>query len=81
MIDHCYAERDKEWKRENLEYYVTETLHLIGMNIASITRGKYLASSWRDVCEGTPNKQQNITGDEIAKDVMLKAGLSFGGDR
>ena len=80
VIDHCYTERDKERERANLEYYVTDTLHLMGMNIASMTQGKYIASSWRDLCHGTAEEQDRRTGDEIAEDVMLKAGLSFGGD-
>ena len=59
---------------------MTDTLHLIGMNIAAVSRGKYLASSWRELCEDAVNTKKQKDGDEIAKDVIEKAGLSFGGD-
>lgn len=81
VIDHCCSERDKEIERKNLEFYVTDTLHLMGMNIAGLTRGKYVSSSWRDLCNGVSAKNQHKSGDEIAADVILKAGLSFGGDK
>lgn len=81
VIDHCYSERDKELERKALDYYITDTLHLIGMNIAGITRGKHLVSSWRDLCNGTAEKQEQKTGDEIAAEVIKKAGLRHGGDK
>lgn len=80
VIEHCCAERDKELEQKALEYYVTDTLHLIGKNIAVISRGEYLSSSWRELCEGTVNRKKQKNGDEIAKDVIVKAGLLFGGD-
>ena len=80
VIEHCCAERDKELEQKALEYYVTDTLHLIGENVAVIARGKYLSLSWRELCEGTVHPKAEKDGDEIAKDVIEKAGLSFGGD-
>lgn len=80
VIEHCCAERDKELERKALEYYVTDTLHLIGMNAAVISRGKYLASSWRELCECNVNSKDTKDGDEIAISVIEKAGLLFGGD-
>ena len=72
--------RDRELEKKALEYYVTDTLQLIGENIAIVARGKYLPISWRELCEGAVNTQNEKDGDEIAKDVIEKAGLSFGGD-
>ena len=49
------------------------------MNTASMSHGKYVVSSWRDLVNG--NKEEQKTGDEIAEDVISKAGLVFGGDK
>ena len=57
--------------------YVTDVLQLIGENIASIARGSYVVSRWLDLVE--EKKPDNRSADEIAADVILHAGLSFGG--
>ena len=59
--------------------YITDALMLITENTARfISEGKYLTSRW----VGEPKKQDTRTGDEIAADVIKKAGIVFkGGER
>ena len=57
--------------------YVTDVLQLIGENIATIARGSYVVNRWLDLAE--EKKPDNRSADEIAADVILHAGLSFGG--
>lgn len=80
VIEHCESERRKDIEHTDLVYYVTDILHLIGMNVAGIAHGKYIVSSWRDLQNGTGKEQDQRTGDQIAEDVVKKAGLVFGGD-
>ena len=81
VIDHCISVKELEDKRTALEYYITDALQLIGENVARVGQGKYISSTWRDLCEKT-NKmvEKPKNGDEIANDVMSRAGHSFGGD-
>lgn len=58
--------------------YVTDVLRLIGENIATVARGSYITSRWLDLED--EKKPDNRSADEIAADIILKAGLSFGGD-
>lgn len=58
--------------------YLTDVLRLMGENIATVARGSYIASRWLDLVE--EKKPDNRSADEIAADVILHAGLSFGGD-
>ena len=64
--------REKEYRG-----YVTDVLQLIGENIATIARGSYVVNRWLDLVE--EKKPDNRSADEIAADVILHAGLSFGG--
>lgn len=56
-------------REEAYRFYVTKSLQLMPQN-------KYITASYQDVLK--PKKVDNRTGDEIAMDVMAKAGLKFG---
>ena len=58
--------------------YIAEVMRLIGENVASITGGSYITSKWVDLLDRKP--EDDRTADEIALDVITRAGLSFGGE-
>lgn len=72
------SELEHEAEETRYRAYVTDALKIIAENIAGIAGGYTMTSRWAD----NLNKQEpaQISGDEIAKEVMAKAGLSFGGD-
>ena len=79
LIDHIVAEIKIERKARGYREYIAENLRLIGENTARMANGgKYITVKWDE----TPKKQDNRTGDEIAADVIIHAGLKFteGGD-
>mgnify|MGYP003297660114 CR=1 FL=1 len=65
------ARLDDTTREEAYRFFVTESLRLAPQN-------KYITKSYHDMVN-KPVKADNRTGDEIAADVILKAGLKFGG--
>lgn len=56
-------------REEAYRFYVTKSLQLVPQN-------KYISTSYEDVLK--PKKIDNRSGDEIAIDIMERAGLKFG---
>lgn len=56
-------------REEAYRFYVTKSLQLMPQN-------KYITASYQDVL--TPKKIDTRSGDEIAIDIMKRAGLKFG---
>lgn len=58
--------------------YVTDSLKLITENTARLVNdGQYMTMRWCDVIRNEP--VDNRSGEEVAADVMKRAGLKFGG--
>ena len=55
---------------------MADVLRLIGENAAILTKGSYYPGRWGE----TPEPEDNRTGDEIAADVIMRAGLTLGGE-
>lgn len=56
-------------REEAYRFYVTKSLQLMPQN-------KYITASYQDVLK--PKKIDTRSGDEIAADIMERAGLKFG---
>ena len=78
VIDHCISCWNAEMREKAYRGYLTDVLRLIGENIATVARGAYITNRWLDLAD--EKKPDNRSADEIAAEVILKAGLSFGGD-
>lgn len=64
------ARINQESREEAYRIYVTRSLQLAPQH-------KYMQKSYGDLLE--QKKVDTRTGDEIAEDIMKRAGLSFGG--
>lgn len=63
------ARFDKYQREEAYRIYVTRSLQLA-------PQGKNLVKTYEEILK--PENNDTRSGDEIAKDVILKAGLKFG---
>lgn len=84
IVDYCFSIllREAKEKRDNasLQYYVTDCLRLLTENTAKSahTEAGYIGNRYADIVN--PVVQQELSGDEIAADIIKRAGLSFKGE-
>lgn len=78
VIDYCISRWKREAKQEAYQSYIAEVLRLMGENVAVLARGSYIRSKWTDLTK--EDKQDNRSADEIAEDIIRRAGLSLGGE-
>ena len=78
MIDHVLALLRQEAKETQLRVYITDSLQLIAENTAKMVQGKYIPTRWADTLK--PQENDNRSSDEIAADVIRRAGLFPGGN-
>lgn len=74
VIDHCIAEYEHTMEERRYRAYVTDVLSLVNENLTKQYGGKTMSSRWVDAYLPVDNR----TGDEIAMDVMRRAGLKQG---
>ena len=55
---------------------MADVLRLLGENAAMLTKGSYYPGRWGEA----PPLEDDRTGDEIAADIILRAGLTVGGE-
>ena len=77
VIDHVLSFWKQEQKERKYRAYVTDALRLIGENTAKLSAGSYLVSRW---VESNETKETPKSGDDIAKDIINRAGLKTRGD-
>ena len=53
-------------------------MRVIGENVATLAHGSFIQSKWIDLSE--EKKTDTRSADEIAEDVIMRAGLSIGGE-
>lgn len=82
VIDHCIAvftNEQEEIKRQEDEkkyrYYLTDCLKLITENTAKYVGGSYISNRYKDIVDPQPIIEK--TGDEIAAEIIMKAGLQL----
>lgn len=73
MIDHCISLFNKQAKEEAYRSYVTDTLKALNGNFAKIFGGAFFNTRYVDVVN--PNEESDKSGDEIARDIIKRAGL------
>lgn len=71
------------WQSEQRERlyraYVTDVLQMISENTArAVSKGTYLSAKWRELSE--EKKIDYRSPDEIAFDIITRAGLKLGGE-
>lgn len=66
----------KEKRKEAFEIYLTDAVKCVGDILANIHGGSHMRSRFADYF----TEKEERTGDEIAADVIKRAGLKLGGD-
>ena len=79
MIDHVLAFLQAQNEEQLYRAYLTDALKAIGENTAKAVNGAYLSVRWADIAEGR-HQTDTRSGDEIAADIIKRAGLSFAGE-
>lgn len=76
IMEHCVAAFRKEKRKEAFEIYLTDAVKCIGDTLANIHGGSHMRSRFAEFFE----EKDKRTGNEIAADVIKRAGLKIGGD-
>ena len=79
MIEHVLAFLQEQSEERLYRAYLTDALKAIGENTAKAVNGAYLSVRWVDLAEGK-HQTDTRSGDEIAADIIKRAGLSFAGE-
>ena len=74
VVDYCIARFKQKQEEKQYRVYVTDALMTIANNVANFGGGNKIMTRYIDL--GKP--QDTRTGNEIAVDVMTRAGLTFG---
>lgn len=75
VIEHCVSLFNRRRKEQIYRNYVTDTLKIINDNLTKIYGGQYMKTRYADMVE--PKSQDTRTGDEIARDIIRRAGLKL----
>lgn len=87
MADHIAASIRREAKETRYRTYVTEALRILTENtthylipgVGNVDYGAYLTKPWNDQQNTRDSrKKEPENGDQIALDLMRRAGLTFG---
>lgn len=76
VLDHVLAQLKIENRDRSYKQYIADVLQLIGENAARMVAGSYVSQRWSAYQE----PEDNRTGDEIALDIITRAGLTLGGE-
>lgn len=76
VIDHCIVQFEREQEEKSYRIYIANNLRLVCENVGKGLGGSYYPGLWGEI---EPNDDR--TGDEVALDVIKRAGLIVrGGD-
>ena len=73
VADYCISRFRKRQKEELYKVYIADNLMILNNNIAHAFGGSIITT--RDADSGKPVEKKS--GDDIAVDIMQRAGLSF----
>ena len=73
MKDFCISLFQKEQEDKAVKIYYAECLRIITENTAKIGGGSYIAVKLADILN--PKHVENRTGEEIAADIIKRAGI------
>ena len=81
VMEHCIAAFLQDAEDRIYRAYVTDALMIIAENTAKFAGGRYLQKRWMDHFDDLENGgDDEKSGDEIAAEVIKRAGLQFGRD-
>lgn len=73
VIDHCISLFNKQAREEAYRTYIADTLKALNDNFAKIFGGSYYQTRYIDAIK--QEKEPEKSGDEIARDIIKRAGL------
>ena len=73
LVDHCIESITEYNRRELFMVYVTDALMYMGESFANAFRGSYMSMRYADLIN--MHEDDEKTGDEIALDIIERAGL------
>lgn len=79
VIDHCVSLFNRHVKDELYRGYIADSLKLINDNLAKSVGGNVLRERYSELAR--VKKEPEKTGDEIARDVIRRAGLKVKNER
>lgn len=77
VLDHCVTAIRQKARKKQAVYYITDSLKNINGILATRYGGSYLTERLADILE-TP-KEPDKSGDEIAAEIIRRAGLKTEG--
>lgn len=79
IVDHCVSLFNDRMKERLYRVYITDTLKCLNDNVAKVVGGSALKARYYDLLEEGNKKEIEKTGDEIALEIIRKAGLKVKG--
>lgn len=73
VIEHCISAFSDYGRNKLFQTYVADCLHAISKTVAEHMGGLYMENSFSNIIE--PHEETEMTGDEIAMQVIERAGL------
>ena len=79
IVDHCVSLFNSRAKERLYQTYITDTLKCLNDNLAKVIGGTSIKARYYDLLEAGSQKESEKTGDEIAIEIIRKAGLKVKG--
>ncbi len=79
IVDHCVSLFNNKAKERLYQTYITDTLKCLNDNLAKVIGGSSIKARYYDLLEAGSKKESEKTGDEIAIEIIKKAGLKVKG--
>lgn len=79
IVDHCVSLFNNKAKERLYQTYITDTLKCLNDNLAKVIGGSSIKARYYDLLEAGSQKESEKTGDEIALEIIKKAGLKVKG--
>lgn len=75
VIEHCVATFSEYCKEQAFRIYMADGVKCISESVANYLGGSYLQGRYAEIIRGDDYADESATGDEIALDVIERAGL------
>lgn len=84
VVQYCISLYRKKMENFAFRAYIADALYALNNNFAKTIGGTEISTRFVDIVkpfgyEAQAEPEDTRTGDEIAADIILRAGLSFGG--
>ena len=77
VIDHCVVAFNDYCRQKAYQVYVTDGIRCMSESLANFAGGSYLENRFADIFDRDIDDER--TGDEVALDIIERAGLIYGG--